>query len=110
MGLNNKINPNRGASDSVLQRLKQGSYERMRVELKNTIELLMRDYNWTWDDLGRLLGEETRTPGNGPSRAESAKWKVVQGQITLVDLNTLAHIFSTEPYIIFRPREPWVKT
>lgn len=104
------VNPNRNTSEDTLRRLKEASYERVRVELKCSVELLMKDFEMTWDDLGKLLGEEERTPGNGPSRAESAKWKVVQGQITLVELNLLAHIFSTEPYIIFRPREPWIKT
>ena len=102
------INPNRDTSEDVLRRLKEASYERMRVELKYSIELLMRDFEMDWDDLGRLLGEETRTPGNGPSRADRAKWRIVSGQITLVELNALAHIFSTEPYLIFRPRLPWV--
>ena len=104
------INPNQAISKDVLQRLKEASYERMRVELKCSIELLMKDFDMTWDELGVLLGEEERTPGNGPSRADRAKWKVVQGQITLVELNALAHIFSYEPYIIFRPRNPWVVT
>ena len=104
------INPNQARSEEVLRRLKEASYERMRVELKCTIELLMKDFDMSWDDLGRLLGEETRTPGNGLSRAERTKWRVVQGQITLVELNALAHLFSTEPYIIFRPREPWTQT
>ncbi len=104
------INPNRDTSEDVLRRLKEASYERMRNELKCSVELLLKDYDMDWDDLGRLLEEEERTPGNGPSRAERAKWQVVQGQITLNDLNTLAHIFSTEPYVIFRPREPWTKT
>ena len=104
------INPNRQTSEDVLRRLKEASYERMRVELKCSIELLMRDFDMTWDDLGRLLGEETRTLGNGPSRADRAKWRVVQGQITLVEVNALAHLFSMEPYILFHPREPWTKT
>lgn len=104
------INPNRDTSEDVLRRLKEASYERMRVELKCSVELKMQEFKMTWDDIGRLLGMETRTPGNGPSRAESAKWKVVHGQITLVELNVLTHIFSCEPYVIFRPRSPWVKT
>ena len=104
------IEPNRNTSEDVLRRLREGSYERMRVELQNSIEVKMRDFEMSWDDLGRLLGMETRTPGNGPSRADSAKWTILQGQITLSELNALTHIFSCEPYIIFRPREPWVNT
>ena len=103
------INPNQNTSEDTLRRLKEASYERMRVELKCSTELLMKDFNMTWDDLGKLL----KVKGNiacGRTRANIIKHRVVQGQVTLNDLNTLAHIFSTEPYIIFRPREPWVKT
>lgn len=104
------INPNRETNEETLRRLKDGSYERTRVELKNSVESKMRDFDMNWDDLGRLLGIETRTPGNGPSRGDTAKWRVLQGQMTLTELNALAHIFSCEPYILFRPRDPWVKT
>ena len=104
------INPNRDTSEEVLRLLKEGSYERMRVELKNSIESKMRDFDMSWDDVGIQLGMEPRTPGNGPSRAEIVTHRIIQGQVTLRDLNTLAHIFSCEPYIIFRPRDPWVKT
>ena len=103
-------NPNRDTSEEVLRRLQEGSYERMRVELKNSVESKMRDFGMDWDDLGRLLGMETKTPGNGPSRGDHAKWKVVQGQITLAELNEITHIFSCEPYLIFRPRSPWIQT
>lgn len=101
-------NPNRETSEEVLRRLKEGSYERMRVELKNSVESKMVDFGMNWDDLGRLLG--IKTPETGPSRGDFAKWKVVQGEMTLTELNALTHLFSCEPYIIFRPREPWTQT
>ena len=107
------INPNRDTSEDTLRRLKEASYERMRVELKCSIELLLKDFSMTWDDIGRLLGmkKKLQRPREGmKTRADLIRWKVVQGGITLNDLNTLAHIFSCEPYIIFRPREPWIKT
>ena len=88
------INPNWETSEEVLLLLKDGSYERMRVELKISVESKMRDFDMTWDDLGRLLGFETRTPGNGPSRGDEARWRILQGQVTLAELNTLTHIFS----------------
>ena len=99
------INPNQNTSEEVLRRLKEASYERMRVELKCSIELQMKDFDMTWDDLGRLWGMEETV-----RRAKRAKHKVIQGSLTLNELNTLAHIFSCEPYIIFRPRMPWTKT
>ena len=104
------INPNRASSEDVLRRLKEASYERMRVELKCSIELLLKDFDMTWDDIGYALGMQECAWIGASSRAERAKLRIVQGSLTLNDLNTLAHIFSTEPYIIFRPRSPWTKT
>ena len=104
------INPNQDTTEETLKLLKEGSYERMRVELKNTIETKMRDFEMNWNDIGRLLGIKTRTPEKNPSRGEVAKWRILYGQVTLGDLNTLAHLFSCEPYILFRPRGPWIKT
>ncbi len=99
------INPNRGTSQDVLERLKTASYERMRVELKVSIELLLKDFDMTWDDLGDLLGI-----GRASNRAYQARYNVTLGNMTLNQLNVLAHIFSCEPYIIFRPRMPWTGT
>jgi len=103
------INPDQNTSEEVLRRLREASYERMRVELKCSVELLMKDFDMDWDELGRLLGMKQKT-WQGRTRAEVVKHKIIQGSLTLDDLNLLAHIFSCEPYIIFRPREPWVKT
>ena len=103
------IDPNHNTSEDVLRRHKEASYERMRVELKCSVEMLMRDFDMDWDDVGRLLGMKEKM-WQGRARAEVAKDKVIGGSLTLNDLNALAHLFSCEPYLIFRPREPWVKT
>lgn len=103
------INPNRATSEDVLRRLKEASYERMRVELKCSVELKMKEFDMTWDDIGRLLGEKC-SPKRGLYGAEVIKHKIVSGSLTLNDLNTITHIFSCEPYVIFRPRTPWTKT
>ena len=92
------INPNRDASEDVLRRLKEASYERTRNELKCSVELLLEDFSMTWKNLESIL--MTNTP----------KKDIVQDEMTLRQLNEIAHLFSTELYIIFRPREPWVKT
>ena len=94
------INPNRDTSEDVLWRLKEASYERMRIELKCSVELKMKEFDMDWDDIGRLMNIS----------GGAAKQAVINDNINLKDLNALAHIFSCEPYIIFRPREPWVKT
>ena len=105
------INPNRETSEDVLRRLKEASYERMRVELKCSVELLMKDFDMTWDDLGWSLGlTEEIDPIFGKSRAERAKILCLEVNMSLQVLNAMAHVFSCEPYIIFRPREPWTKT
>ncbi len=102
--------PNRNTSEEVLRRLKEASNERMRVELLNSLVLKMKDFDMTWDDLGRLLGWEPTGETDIETRANRVRDYVIQGGLFLSDLNELAHIFSCEPYIIFRPREPWVKT
>ena len=104
------INPNRATSEEVLRRLREASYERMRVELLNSLELKMRDFSMSWDDLGHLLGWEPTGETDIETRADRVRNYVIQGGLFLSELNELAHIFSCEPYIIFRPREPWTKT
>lgn len=103
------INPNRDTSEDVLRRLKEASYERVRIEVKNSIEILMRDFDMTWDDVGQLLGLKVG-PENFPSQGDRAKKAVIENDLTLVELNELTAIFSCEPYVIFRPRNPWTKT
>ena len=104
------INPNRATSEDVLRRLKEASYERMRVELKCTIELLMKDFDMTWDDLGELLGFGPTGETDIQTRADRVREYIIQDGLFLNELNAIAHVFSCEPYILFRPREPWIKT
>ncbi len=104
------INPNRDTSEDVLRRLKEASYERMRVELKCSVELLLRDFDMTWDELGELLGFGPTGETDVETRADRVKWHVTESGLFVSELNALAHIFSCEPYIIFRPRMPWTKT
>lgn len=103
-------NPNRGESVEVLQQRKEASYERMRVELLNSVELLLKDFDMTWDELGDLLNFGPMGETDVESRADRVKWHVLQSGLFLNELNSLAHIFSCEPYIIFRPRLPWTKS
>ena len=100
------INPNQNTSEDVLRRLKEASYERMRVELKCSVELKMKEFDMTWDDLARKL---SLAVGYTVAKHEAKNMVIMDSELDLTELNALAHIFSTEPYIIFRPREPWVK-
>ena len=104
------INPNRATSEEVLWRLKEASYERVRVELRCTIELLLKDFDMTWDDLGERLGFGPTGKTDIQTRADRVRFHVLESGLFLNELNELAHVFSAEPYIIFRPREPWIKT
>ena len=99
------INPNQSTSENVLRRFKEASYERMRVDLKCSIELKLKEFGMTWDDIGASLS----VPPN-PLWSNYAKHILIEEEMTLERLNEVAHIFSCEPYIIFRPREPWTKT
>ena len=109
------VNPNRDTSEDVLRRLKEASYERMRVELKCSIELKMKDFKMTWDDLADKLKwpwNRHHAPIRFLSGEEIKRVIVDEGfyPLDLVTLNAIAHVFSCEPYIIFRPREPWTQT
>ncbi len=97
------IDPNKGCSQSVLKRLQDASNERFRIELFKAIEKLLEDFDMTWDDLAWKYGWN----GSG------ASFKTYLGdsdEVTLKELNKVAAVFSSEPYIIFRPRKPWTGT
>jgi hypothetical protein len=96
------INPNKGASQEVLIRLRTASYERFRLELLRSIEQLLVDFGMTWNELAEALGD---TEG-----VELKQHIGDSNQMDLCDLNDIAHIFSTEPYVIFRPRFPWTQS
>ena len=83
------------------------SYERMRVELKCSIELLMRDFDMNWKD---LAGAFSDIVGYTVAEHEMKALVIIDADLDLTALNLLAHVFSCEPYIIFRPRNPWVQT
>jgi hypothetical protein len=104
-------NPNEGQTQETLNRLKEESKERLALELKTSLESLMRDYNMTWDDLAEALGMKKYIPMYQPipvsvPREVILKRRILEGKITLNDLNTLAHLFDCGPYILFRPRRP----
>ncbi|KKM95674.1 hypothetical protein LCGC14_1185770 [marine sediment metagenome] len=98
------LNPNKGASTDVLVRLKAASYERFRIELFNSVEKLLEDFDMTWQDLARKLGWSISGDGAWLKR------KIGNEELDLQELNEIAHVFSSEPYLIFRPRFPWTQT
>jgi hypothetical protein len=96
------IDPTKGASEETLRRLRDESYERFRLQLFKSFEQLLADFEMTWDDLARVSGYGT---GDFFKNALGT-----QNSLTLFDLNTLAAIFSAEPYVVFRPRFPWTQS
>lgn len=99
------IDPNRGASEEVLNRLRDESYERMRIELFNSIKQLLSDHDMTWDDLAEKLQWY-----NPPWDGVCLRRKVGKGILSMEELNDITHCFSAEAYIIFRPRFPFTGT
>lgn len=103
------INPNRGATQEILERLKEASYERMRIELLNSINCLMDDFKMTWSDLADNLHWEN-FPCKGYMTGEEIRKEIGDDILTLDELNDIAHCFSAEAYILFKPRPPYTKT
>lgn len=103
------INPNKGTSEDVLSRLKLASKERMLIEIKDTIDTHLKEFKMSWDDLARLLGMPEQN-ARKESRSLILMRRILNGKFTVNDLNTIAHLFSAEPYIIFRPRFPWTNS
>jgi hypothetical protein len=96
------INANRDTSEEVLQQHKQESYERFRVDFANAVEQKLLDFEMTWEDLSEQLDWECT--------ADEVKATVKMAMFTAEDMNDIAHVFSCEPYIILRPRLPWIQT
>ena len=96
------INPNRGITEETLRRLSDASYERFRLQLIESLSMLMNDFQMTWDDLTTLLSLKK-------SGDELRKY-IGEHDLTIKELNAIAHVFSTEPYLIFKARFPWTQT
>jgi len=95
------INPNRDITEETLRRLSDASYERFRVQLLESLSLLMHDFEMSWSDLAKLL----------PVKRTGSELRKYVGEhdLTIKELNAIAHVFSTEPYILFRARFPWTQ-
>ena len=103
------INPNRDASEDNLRMAKEESYERYKLQIFSSVEQLLSDFEITWDD----LAAELQWPWNffdPPQYQTGEQVKKLIGSVEMTDkmLNDVASVFSAEPYIMFRPRWPWV--
>lgn len=101
------IDANRGCSVENLQRLKEASYERFRVEFVGAVEMLLEGFEMDWDDLANKLAwpDEVGMYLNG----SEVKRDIGTGLLSAKKMNDIAHVFSMEPYIIFRPRFPFTQ-
>jgi hypothetical protein len=104
------IDPNRNISEEVLERCKRASYERFRIQLMESIEKLMGEFDITWDDLAEKLQWEAIKLGGGHLNGDEVKNKIGDGFLTTGKINDIAHCFSAEAHIIFRPRFPYTAT
>ena len=97
------IDPNKDTSEEVLQQYKQASYERFRTQFASAVEQKLTDFDMSWDQLTEQLNW-------GCIKGGGVK-KIVRSRVLDVEqMNDLAHVFSCEPYIILRPRLPWINT
>lgn len=107
------IEPNKGVSTDKLELLRQESYERMSAQLKTAIEQKLTDFQMTWDDLATKLGWMTHylfTDGSKPKTGIQVKGRIGCKSLSVEEMNDIAHVFSAEMYVIFRPRFPWIAT
>ncbi len=103
------IDANKGSTPDTLRRLKQGSEERFRIQLFECIESLLDEFNMTWGDLAKKL--QWKHPlFSRLMRGEEIKVAMGRNDPNVVTINDIAHVFSTEPYILFRPRKPYAST
>lgn len=113
------IDANKGCTEETLRRFKDASYERFRIELIKAIEQLLVDFEMDWDDLAEKLQWRVQdgsifTAAFGPNmtgdqvRQHIGGCSIVPSDIG--ELNDIAHVFSMEPYILFRPRLPYINT
>jgi hypothetical protein len=112
------IDPNKGTSQPVLDRLRDESYERTRLQIYEAIQKQLDDFEMTWDDLAEKLDWSVELRTLSPSGQVVQDWVIMSGEqvkqrigcdpISLRNLNQIAHVFSAEAYMIFRPRYPWI--
>jgi len=102
------IDANKGASEEVLRRLKEESYERFRIQLYEAVRKLLFDFEMTWKDLADKLSWQS--PFGGVCTGDEIKKIVGSLSLRVEEINQIAHCFSSEPYVIFRPRQPWIKS
>ncbi len=96
------IDANKGTTPNALRSLKQGSEERFRIQLFEAVRMSLYQFKMTWQDLADRL--PIRRSGG------SLKKYVGQNDLTITEINEIVHVFSAEPYIIFRPRKPYTHT
>ena len=106
------IDANKGCPEDTLRRLKAASYERFHIELIKSIERLLEDFEMDWDDLAGKLQWKWNEYHN-PIRyltGDEVKAAIGGNGFRIMDMeaiNAIAHVFSMEPYILFKPRFPY---
>lgn len=102
------IDANKGVTEDTLRRLKEASYERFRIELIKSIEHLLVEFEMDWDDAAEKL-QWVDLEGK-PISGDAVRLEMGTIPITVKEINDIAHLFSMEPYILFRPRFPYTQS
>jgi len=103
------IDANRGTSEEVQKRLREGSAERFQTQLFESIRLLLNDFQMSWDELAEKLQWPYQIV-RGVRSGGNVRFRISHHDLTVKEINEIAHVFSAEPYIIFRPRKPYTQT
>lgn len=105
------INANKSTTPETLRRLKEGSEERFRIQLFEAVTMSLDTFEMTWQDLADKIKRTYKSfPTLMAVTGDELRRYVGNHALNVIEINEIAHIFSAEPYIIFRPRKPYTQT
>jgi len=65
----------------------------------------------SWKDLAdKIEGSYKSFPTLMAKTGDELRRYVGNHSLSIIEINEIAHVFSAEPYIIFRPRKPYTQT
>jgi hypothetical protein len=102
------IDPNKSVSPEVASECRVLAYERFRIDLLNTVEAHLIQFDMSWEQFRELLRRQCGW--TSISTGGSLKKEIGSKNLTLSDLNDIMSVFSTEAHLIFKPRFPWIST
>jgi len=89
------------AESAMMTRLRrQASYERCRVQVAESLRLLMKDLKLTDRDMAMKMGMPV----------QQVREMISSDDLTISQLSRLADVMSHDVYFLLRPRKPWTHT